>query len=90
MLKAALANRITPNFNAPKSKLQQNGRSNGIHSNDTDEMSTSILRNPAWYRQSDGRTGIAVPRELLNSKHIQQTEIKPRNSSSRVSRVLKI
>lgn len=53
-----------------------------------DEMSTSILRNPAWYRQSDGRTGVSIPRDLLNSKHIQQTEIKLRNSSSRVLKIL--
>lgn len=65
LLKTALTNRITPLFN-PQSKLT-NGRpplapnssatvfSNGQSNND--EMSTSILKNPAWYRDSDGRTG---------------------------------
>lgn len=94
LLKNALANRINPLFNnqfklvngkppiAPPNPSSTNGQLNGHTQSSGDEMSTSILKNAAWYRDSDGRTGISLPTEWRNNKNIQQTEIKPRNSRS--------
>ncbi|KAI6227081.1 hypothetical protein M3Y95_00689000 [Aphelenchoides besseyi] len=48
--------------------------------NGEDEMSKSILRNGAWYRDSDGRTGFQ-PAGLVSHSNVQQTEIKARSVS---------
>lgn len=72
LLKTALANRLQPmlNNNQNQQKPQKTTEKKAA-----EEMNTSILRNPAWYRDSDGRTGYG-PRDLQTNRKVQQSEIK--------------
>ncbi|KAI6173832.1 hypothetical protein M3Y98_01124600 [Aphelenchoides besseyi] len=63
--------------NANKANLVEDSNTK---QNGEDEMSKSILRNGAWYRDSDGRTGFQ-PVGLVSHSNVQQTEIKPQSVS---------
>ncbi|KAI1730334.1 hypothetical protein Ddc_03024 [Ditylenchus destructor] len=61
--------------NISSKKMYQNGNDESESSSPSKEMTSSILVNPAWYRDSDGRTGFR-PEEYSRAPNLQRSEIK--------------
>ncbi|KAI1718872.1 hypothetical protein DdX_05983 [Ditylenchus destructor] len=57
-------------------EMHQNGNEENESGSPSKEMTSSILVNPAWYRDSDGRTGFR-PEEYSRAPNLQRSEIKP-------------
>ncbi|CAI4233253.1 unnamed protein product [Auanema sp. JU1783] len=72
LLKQAIANRLKPNseFTGPGGKPEGN---EGLE----DSMTKSIVMNPAWYRDDEGRTGFKT-REWEDVPNLQKNQVKAR------------
>lgn len=57
LLKQAIANRLNMEGGEPSFATSPSAEPARIHKTDSSEMSKSVLLNPAWYRDEQGRTG---------------------------------
>uniref|UniRef100_A0A8R1DPS5 Uncharacterized protein n=1 Tax=Caenorhabditis japonica TaxID=281687 RepID=A0A8R1DPS5_CAEJA len=88
LLKQAIANRLMPHAAEGESSSQATSPSTEpakIHKTDSSEMSKSVLMNPAWYRDNEGRTGYKTQEweKMKNKqKNVVKENKKPRGNSA--------